>query len=96
MTNLVDRINGIEEKIARLLQLRDALATENLELKKQIKEKQARINDLEQYLKDALKDNRNLKTANTLLGSSDFKRETKLKINSLIKEIDFCITQLSK
>ncbi len=93
---MVERINGIEEKIARLLQLRDALTTENLELKKQIKEKQARINELEHYLKDALKDNRNLKTANTLLGSSDFKRETKFKINSLIKEIDFCITQLSK
>jgi hypothetical protein len=36
-----------------------------------------------------------LKIANGLLGSEDNKRETKLKINSLIREIDYCIAQLS-
>jgi hypothetical protein len=36
-----------------------------------------------------------LKVANALLGSEDNKRETKLKINSLIREIDYCIAQLS-
>jgi hypothetical protein len=35
-----------------------------------------------------------LKIANSLLGSDDNKRDTKLKINSLI-EIDYCIAQLS-
>ena len=37
-----------------------------------------------------------LKTANALLGSDENKRETKLKINSLIREIDYCIAQLSE
>ena len=36
-----------------------------------------------------------LKIANSLLGSDDNKRDTKLKINSLIREIDYCIAQLS-
>lgn len=36
-----------------------------------------------------------LKSANALLGSDDYKRETKLKINALVKEIDQCIAQLS-
>ena len=36
-----------------------------------------------------------LKIANALLGSEDNKRDTKLKINSLIREIDYCIAQLS-
>ena len=36
-----------------------------------------------------------LKMANSLLGSVDYKRDTKLKINSLIREIDYCIAQLS-
>jgi hypothetical protein len=36
-----------------------------------------------------------LKTANALLGSDDFKRETKTRINSLIREIDYCVAQLS-
>jgi len=39
--------------------------------------------------------NDTLKMANSLLGSDENKRETKLKINSLIREIDYCIAQLS-
>jgi hypothetical protein len=37
-----------------------------------------------------------LKIANSLLGSEENKRETKLKINSLIREIDYCIAQLAE
>ena len=36
-----------------------------------------------------------LKMANSLLGSEDYKRDTKLKINSLIRDIDYCVAQLS-
>jgi hypothetical protein len=41
------------------------------------------------------KDFESLKMANSLLGSEDYKKDTKLKINSLIREIDYCIAQLS-
>jgi hypothetical protein len=34
--------------------------------------------------------------AKTILGSDENKRETKLKINTLIREIDHCIAQLSE
>ncbi len=37
-----------------------------------------------------------LKLTSSMLGSEDYKRETKLKINTLIREIDQCIAQLSK
>ncbi|MFT5249948.1 MAG: chromosome segregation ATPase, partial [bacterium] len=37
-----------------------------------------------------------LKLANSMLGSNEYKRETKLKINELVREIDKCITQLSE
>lgn len=37
-----------------------------------------------------------LKLTSSMLGSEDYKRETKLKINALIREIDHCISQLSK
>lgn len=36
-----------------------------------------------------------LKMASALLGSDDEKRETKLKINTLIREIDYCIAQIA-
>ena len=42
------------------------------------------------------KDNESLRMANTLLGSKESKAITKRKINSLIKEVDFCINQLSE
>ena len=41
-------------------------------------------------------ENEQLKTANAILGSKDYKRETKLKINRLIREVDSCIVQLSE
>ena len=37
-----------------------------------------------------------LKSANSFLGSEENKKETKLKINSLVREIDYCIAQLSQ
>jgi len=37
-----------------------------------------------------------LKIANNLLGSNEGKTQTKAKINSLIKEVDHCIQQLSE
>jgi predicted component of type VI protein secretion system len=37
-----------------------------------------------------------LKFANSILGSDEHKRDTKLKINALIREIDQCITELSE
>ena len=46
-------------------------------------------------LENLQNDFESLKMANSLLGSEDYKRDTKLKINSLIREIDYCIAQLS-
>jgi len=40
--------------------------------------------------------NEALSIANRILGSKEHKRETKLKINTLIREIDACIVQLTK
>ena len=40
-------------------------------------------------------DNKSLRVANNLLGSSDGKSQTRTQINNLIKEVDYCIQQLS-
>ena len=37
-----------------------------------------------------------LKVANSMLGSNENKRDTKLKINTLIRDLDHCIAQLSE
>jgi hypothetical protein len=36
-----------------------------------------------------------LKVASTMLGSDQHKRDTKLKINALVRDIEHCIAQLS-
>ncbi len=39
---------------------------------------------------------RSLKIANTISGSNKGTKDTKLEINSLIREIDYCISQLTE
>jgi hypothetical protein len=41
-------------------------------------------------------ENDSLKIANSLLGSKESKAISKRKINSLIREVDFCINHLSE
>jgi hypothetical protein len=50
----------------------------------------------EREIKRLISENERLKSANAILGSKDYKRETKLKINRLIREVDSCIVQLSE
>ena len=42
------------------------------------------------------KKHQTLKIAKTIEGSKEDRRETKLKINALIREVDICINQLSE
>lgn len=96
MANLVDKVNSIEVMILELIKLRNTVIEENDSLKKRVKADSTKISNLEMRIQNLKAENRDLKTANALLGSDEFKRETKLKINSLVKEIDQCIIQLSE
>ena len=52
--------------------------------------------ELDDQMKNLKEENKSLKIANNLLGSNEGKTQTKAKINSLIKEVDYCISQLSE
>jgi chromosome segregation ATPase len=95
MSEIVEIIDTLEFKIQKLFQKIDSLEEKNqllqLELNKSIVS-----NQNQKAVIDSLQtDFESLKMANSLLGSEDYKRDTKLKINSLIREIDYCIAQLS-
>ncbi len=96
MSNLSEIVDSLENMVVNLLQEHENLKRLKIKLDEEItilKSKQ------ERYLKDidAWKDECNtLKIANSMLGSNNHKRETKLKINELVREIDKCITQLSE
>ena len=85
----------LENKIVSLLnKLKD-----NHLLINQLKSQNISLNDkVEQFEKDFSKvkvENESLKITNSLLGGKEDKFSSKRKINNLIKEVDFCINQLS-
>ena len=95
MSVIAEIIDTLENKIAKLFTKLNSLENNNQDLKIELT-KAAHIIQTQSQEIDALKSQyETLKIANALLGSDDNKRETKLKINSLIREIDYCIAQLS-
>ncbi len=95
MSVIAEIIDTLENKIEKLFVKINSLERNNQELKIELT-KAAQIIQTQSQEIDALKSQyETLKIANALLGSEDNKRDTKLKINSLIREIDYCIAQLS-
>jgi len=95
MNGLSELIDSLEIKFFKLNQKLVQLEKKNKELLEKIKVSEE-IQEQQTAEIAELKDNvADLKMVNSLLGSEENKRETKLKINSLIREIDYCIAQLS-
>tara|TARA_Y100000385_G_scaffold291886_1_gene373570 strand:- start:371 stop:661 length:291 start_codon:yes stop_codon:yes gene_type:complete len=88
-------VNSLEEKVQSVLGELAELRKDNTTLKEELLRVKALNVKQIQTLEQKESDYKTLKFANTILGSSESKRETKLKINTLIKEIDDCISKLS-
>ncbi|MBS4039134.1 MAG: hypothetical protein KGZ81_00890 [Flavobacteriales bacterium] len=95
MSKLNEFVQNLETSVQKLFQKMDTLEQLNSHLKQQIQELEASKSSYEKQLKLLQNEVKALKMSNSLLGSEEFKRDTKLKINALVKEIDFCIHQLS-
>ena len=88
-------IDTLENKIDRLFGKINSLEKESQDLKIELAKSAAIIQNQSKEIDTLKKQYDLLKITNSLLGSEENKRETKLKINSLIREIDYCIAQLS-
>jgi chromosome segregation ATPase len=95
MSGLTEIVDSLESKLEKLAQKLEKLQQANQELENGISRSRAVIQRQDEEIAVLKQQNESLKMANSLLGSDDNKRETKLKINSLIREIDHCIAQLS-
>jgi hypothetical protein len=95
MSEIVEIIDTLEFKIQKLFQKIDSLEEKNRLLQIELNKSTVSNQNQKTVLETLQTDFESLKMANSLLGSEDFKRDTKLKINSLIREIDYCIAQLS-
>ena len=96
MSQISEIVDSLEKKIDRLLTQYQELQQRHLELEKELKIfKSQQQNDLKEIDRWQEKFEA-LKVAHSMLGSDQYKRDTKLKINALIREIDLCIAQLSE
>lgn len=96
MSSLSEVVDSLEYKIAALLKKYEDVKQSRVVLEKELTAMQQENVELKEELDNRENKIKTLKTANALLGSNDYKRETKLKINSLVREIDACIASLAE
>ncbi|PKQ44116.1 hypothetical protein [Confluentibacter flavum] len=95
MSNIEDIVDSLENKISKVLHKLEVLKRTNLKLNEELEISKNQLQGKQQQIVAWEEKYEALKMANTILGSDENKRETKLKINALIRDIDHCIAQLS-
>lgn len=95
MSEIAEIIDTLETRIEKLFNKIDSLENQNQNTSIELVKAAAVIQKQGQEIELLKTQYESLKIANSLLGSYENKRDTKLKINSLIREIDYCIAQLS-
>ncbi len=96
MSEITAIVTTLENRLSSLVARLQAVELKNKELTIELTQSKARETDLETKIKELTNTLEAQKMANSLLGSDENKRDTKLKINSLIREIDYCIAQLAE
>ncbi|MDE1207005.1 hypothetical protein [Tenacibaculum larymnensis] len=95
MSNPLKAIHLLEDRLKNLLSNYEFLKEENKVLLQNNAELQVLLQEKERQLEEQQKQFNLLKVAKTIEGSNENTRETKLKINALVREIDKCITLLN-
>ena len=95
MSNIEDIVDSLENKISKILHRLEILKQTNSKLQNELEVLKQDLQN--QKLESSTWEEKYeaLKIANSILGSDESKRETKLKINALIRDIDHCIAQLA-
>jgi chaperonin cofactor prefoldin len=95
MSVIAEIIDTLENKVGKLFLKIKTLEKNNQDITLELNNAAVLIQNQSKEIDDLKTQLDTLKIANTLLGSDENKRDTKLKINSIIREIDYCIAQLS-
>ncbi|CAI8355696.1 MAG: Uncharacterised protein [Polaribacter sp. SA4-10] len=91
----LEAIHLLEDKLKNLFSNYEFLKNENEILLQNATMYQQKLLEQQQLIEGQQKQYHLLKIAKTIEGSKENTRETKLKINTLIREIDKCIIQLN-
>ncbi|MFS4456616.1 hypothetical protein [Maribacter sp. 2304DJ31-5] len=96
MGELIQIVDSLENKVSKLLHRLEVLQKTNKELKNELTDLKADQENADKTVSEWEEKYNSLKLANSVLGSNTNKTEAKLKINTLIRELDHCIAQLSE
>ena len=96
MSDLSKVVDSLEDRISKLIQNYDNLKQAKLKLEEEVTILKSQQEKFNQEIETWQEKCSSLKLANSMLGSDQHKRETKLKINALVREIDKCITHLTE
>ena len=96
MSELVEIVDSLENRISKLLHKMDLLQQRNLNLEREMESLRGDYEAAQRSVEEWEEKYKSLKLANTMLGSETNKTEAKLKINQLIRELDYCIVQLAE
>lgn len=87
MSDLTEIVDSLENRISKLLHKYDTMKQSQNSVQEELANLKVENERLSEEVKDSEKRIQTLKAANAMLGSNDYKKETKLKINGLIREI---------
>lgn len=96
MGELVEIVDSLENKISKLLHKLEVLHQTNLKLEEELSSLQKDHERTENSVMEWQEKYNSLKLASSMLGGNTNKTEAKLKINTLIRELDHCIAQLAE
>lgn len=96
MSNVLEIVDSLQSKLDRLLSKYELLEIENQQLLEKSEKLVREVHKHQESLNTIENKYESLKIANAIVGSKEDKHTTKLKINTLIREIDKCIVQLSE
>lgn len=96
MNALLQVVDGIEQKISLLLRQMELLKQANEKLSDELATCRQIREEQEAILSDWKEKYKALQLTYSMLGSKKNKAEAGIKINALIREIDWCIAQLSE
>ena len=95
MSDVAEILGSLEVHLFKLMQRLKKLQQDKQQLQLQLGQLEQIVSQQKKTIKEWQQKYNSLEMASSILGSNDNTTQAKLKINSLIREIDLCITQLS-
>jgi phage shock protein A len=96
MSSTLKIVDSLENRVSKMLHRLEVLEQKNQQLHQELANSKEQSQRLHEEISQWEEKFNTLKIANSMLGSDNNKKEAKLKINTLIRQIDHCIAQLAE